>query len=172
MGSEATAAAADQAAIRRDPMAMLPFCGYNMADYWRHWLSFGEGLARPPKIFRGNWFRKDADGGFIWPGFGENMRGLEWIVERVNGRADAVASPFGTMPRHRDINWTGLDFGAEDFNGIMDIDRAAARQETESQTELFARFGDRLPGALEDQRRALVARLDQGDEIWRIATDR
>ena len=97
---------------------------------------------------------------------------LEWIVERVNGRADAVASPFGTMPRHQDINWTGLDFGAEDFNGIMDIDRAAARQETESQTELFERFGDRLPGALEAERRALVARLDQGDEIWRIAADR
>ena len=172
MGSEATAAAADQAAIRRDPMAMLPFCGYNMADYWRHWLALGEGLARPPKIFRVNWFRKDADGGFIWPGFGENMRVLEWIVERVNGRADAVASPFGTMPRHQDINWTGLDFGAEDFNGIMDIDRAAARQETESQTELFERFGDRLPGALEAERRALVARLDQGDEIWRIAADR
>ena len=172
MGSEATAAAADQAAIRRDPMAMLPFCGYNMADYWRHWLSLGEGLARPPKIFRVNWFRKDADGGFIWPGFGENMRVLEWIVERANGRADAVASPFGTMPRHQDINWTGLDFGADDFNGIMDIDRAAAQSETESQTELFERFGDRLPDALEDERRALVARLDQGDEIWRIAADR
>ena len=169
MGSEATAAASDQAAIRRDPMAMLPFCGYNMADYWRHWLAFGAGLAKPPKIFRVNWFRKDPDGGFIWPGFGENMRVLEWIVGRVNGHADAVAGPLGTMPRHNDLNWTGLDFGADDFNSIMDIDCAAARGETEAQSDLFHSFEDKLPSALETERQALVTRLGQGDTIWRIA---
>ena len=107
MGSEATAAAVDQAAVRRDPMAMLPFCGYNMADYWRHWLDLGGKLANPPPIFRVNWFRRDENGGFVWPGFGENMRVMQWIVGRVNGKADAVESPFGFMPRHQDLNWTG-----------------------------------------------------------------
>jgi len=169
MGSEATAAAADQAAIRRDPMAMWPFCGYNMADYWRHWLKLGEGLDNPPKIFRVNWFRKDDQGRFIWPGFGENMRVLEWIVERVKGRADATSGPFGAMPRHRDLNWRGLDFAESDFSDIMDIDRDAALRETEAQSDLFQSFKDKLPTALEDQRRALAARLGEGEKVWRIA---
>ncbi len=169
MGSEATAAAADQAAIRRDPMAMLPFCGYNMADYWRHWLKLGAGLDNPPKIFRVNWFRKDDQGRFIWPGFGENMRVLEWIVERVKGRADATSGPFGAMPRHRDLNWRGLDFAESDFSDIMDIDRDAALRETEAQSDLFQSFKDKLPTALEDQRRALAARLGEGEKVWRIA---
>ena len=169
-GSEATAAAADQAAIRRDPMAMLPFCGYNMADYWRHWLTLGEGLDNPPKIFRVNWFRKDDQGRFIWPGFGENMRVLEWIVERVKGRADASSGPFGAMPRHRDMNWRGLDFTESDFNDIMDIDRDAALRETEAQTDLFQSFKDKLPLALEEQRQALAARLGAGEKVWRIAS--
>ena len=90
---------------------MLPFCGYNMADYWRHWLDLGSKLANPPPIFRVNWFRKDENGGFVWPGFGENLRVMQWIVDRVNGKADAVESPFGFMPRHQDLNWKGLDFG-------------------------------------------------------------
>ena len=169
MGSEATAAAADQAAIRRDPMAMLPFCGYNMADYWRHWLTLGEGLAKPPKIFRVNWFRKDSDGRFLWPGFGENMRVLEWIVARATGRAEATAGPFGGMPRHGDLTWRGLDFAASDFSDIMDIDRDAALAETAAQAELFESFKDRLPSALEDQRRALATRLGEGEKVWRIA---
>ncbi len=169
MGSEATAAAADQATIRRDPMAMWPFCGYNMADYWRHWLKLGEGLDNPPKIFRVNWFRKDDQGRFIWPGFGENMRVLEWIVERVKGRADATSGPFGAMPRHRDLNWRGLDFAESDFSDIMDIDRDAALRETEAQSDLFQSFKDKLPTALEDQRRALAARLGEGEKVWRIA---
>ncbi len=169
MGSEATAAAADQAAIRHDPMAMLPFCGYNMADYWQHWLTLGAGLDNPPKIFRINWFRKDDQGRFIWPGFGENMRVLEWIVARVKGRADATSSPFGTMPRHRDLNWHGLDFSESHFSDIMDIDCDLALAETEAQSDLFQRFEGRLPGPLEDQRRALAARLSEGEKIWRIA---
>jgi len=168
MGSEATAAAADQAAIRRDPMAMLPFCGYNMADYWRHWLTLGQGLAKPPKIFRVNWFRKDDQGHFLWPGFGENMRVLEWIVSRAHGRAEAASSPFGGMPRHDDLNWRGLDFAAADFSDIMDIDRDAALAETAAQNDLFQSFEDKLPAALEDQRQALAARLGEGEEIWRI----
>jgi phosphoenolpyruvate carboxykinase (GTP) len=170
MGSEATAAAADQAAIRRDPMAMLPFCGYNMADYWRHWLEFGKGLKKAPRIFRVNWFRKDEGGNFIWPGFGENMRVLEWIVARVNGHAEAASGPFGTMPRHQDLNWQGLDFDAADFSDIMDIDCDAARRETEAQSELFESFDDKLPAALEEQRQDVAARLASG-KVWRIATD-
>jgi len=170
MGSEATAAAADQAAIRRDPMAMLPFCGYNMADYWRHWLTLGEGLDNPPKIFRVNWFRKDDQGRFIWPGFGENMRVLEWIVERVRGRAGAESGPFGAMPRHRDLNWHGLDFAESDFSDIMDIDRDAALRETEAQTGLFHSFKDKLPLVLEEQRQALAVRLEAGEKVWRIAS--
>ncbi len=169
MGSEATAAAAGQAAIRYDPMAMLPFCGYNMADYWYHWLTFGPKLENPPKIFRVNWFRKDDKGRFIWPGFGENMRVLEWIVARVKGRADATSSPFGSMPRHRDLNWRGLDFSESHFSDIMDIDCDVALAETEAQSDLFQRFKGRLPGPLEDERRALATRLSEGEKIWRIA---
>ena len=123
MGSEATAAAIGQAAIRRDPFAMLPFIGYNMADYWTHWLSMeGKGY-KLPKIFRVNWFRKDENGKFIWPGFGQNMRVLKWIVDRVQGRAEAVESPFGLMPRYEDITWAGLDFSRDKYHGIMDIAR-------------------------------------------------
>ncbi|MAF49487.1 MAG: phosphoenolpyruvate carboxykinase (GTP) [Rhodospirillales bacterium] len=169
MGSEATAAADNQAAIRRDPMAMLPFCGYNMADYWNHWLEIGKGLADPPKIFRVNWFRKDGDGKFIWPGFGENMRVLQWIVERAREEAEAAESPFGYQPRHQDINWTGLEFGAGDFDGIMDIERAGGAEEAEAQKELFDRFDDRLPPEMEAQRQALAERLQSAPEVWRVS---
>ncbi len=167
MGSEATAASVNQSAIRRDPMAMLPFCGYNMADYWRHWLALGQSLDQPPKIFRVNWFRKDGDGRFIWPGFGENMRVLEWIVDRVNGRGHAVEGPFGLMPRYQDLNWTGLEFTRADFGSIMDIDGEAGQREAEAQRELFDSFEDRLPQELELQRQALAARLQQSPGVWR-----
>ena len=159
MGSEATAAAADQAAIRRDPMAMLPFCGYDMADYWRHWLALGARLAAPPKVFRVNWFRKDEAGDFIWPGFGENMRVLEWIVARVAGAAAAVEGPLGLVPRYEDLNWDGLGFAPAAFAGIMDMSGAAGRKEAEAQRRLFARYGDRVPPQFEAERQALAARF-------------
>ena len=168
MGSEATAAADNQAAIRRDPMAMLPFCGYNMADYWSHWLKMGKKVKSVPGIFRVNWFRKDDNGKFIWPGFGENMRVLKWIVDRVNGRAEAVESPFGRMPRHQDLNWQGLDFKSDVYDGLMAIDRDKGREEAESQKELFDSFADRLPPEMESQRQALLTRLADAPSVWRV----
>ncbi|MBP2300476.1 phosphoenolpyruvate carboxykinase (GTP) [Azospirillum picis] len=169
MGSEATAAAVGQAAIRRDPFAMLPFCGYNMADYWNHWLSMEGKVENLPRIYRVNWFRKDENGKFVWPGFGDNMRVLKWIVDRVRGRANDVAeSPFGYSPRYQDLNWSGLNFPADKFAKIMDIDRKEAEAEAKDQEELFNRFGDRLPDEIEQQRNALLKRLESIPEVWRI----
>ena len=108
-------------------MAMLPFCGYNMADYFTHWLNIGRRVANPPRIFRVNWFRKDDNGKFLWPGFGENMRVLKWIVDRVQGRGFAVESPYGWMPRHDDIEWKGLDFKNDTFYELMSVSRSAGR---------------------------------------------
>ncbi|CAO3416798.1 phosphoenolpyruvate carboxykinase (GTP) [Azospirillum endophyticum] len=169
MGSEATAAAVGQAAIRRDPFAMLPFCGYNMADYWNHWLSMEGKVESLPRIYRVNWFRKDENGKFVWPGFGDNMRVLKWIVDRVRGRATDVAeSPFGYSPRYQDLNWSGLNFPADKFAKIMDIDRKEAEAEARDQEELFNRFGDRLPEEIEQQRLAVLKRLESSPEVWRI----
>ncbi|MDG2312749.1 MAG: phosphoenolpyruvate carboxykinase domain-containing protein, partial [Alphaproteobacteria bacterium] len=140
-------------------MAMLPFCGYNMADYWKHWLSLENKLSNAPKIFRVNWFRKDSEGNFIWPGFGENMRVLEWIVNRVNGRGFANDTPIGIMPKYEDFTWEGLDFSSESFSNIMTIDIKETMQEANSQELLFNNFGDRLPSELENQRQDLKARL-------------
>ena len=169
MGSEATAAAVNQAAIRRDPMAMLPFCGYNMGDYWAHWLKLGQSLKNPPKIFRVNWFRKDSKGGFVWPGFGENMRILNWVVDRVNGKEEAAESPFGHMPKYQDINWTGLEeFGKESFAEVMNINRQAGKREVQEIKSYFETFEDRLPTEMEEQRMAFDARLDNSPELWRV----
>jgi len=168
MGSEATAAAEGQAAIRRDPFAMLPFCGYNMGDYWQHWLNMGPKLDHPPQIFRVNWFRKDENGKFMWPGFGQNMRVLNWIVDRVNGRGNAVKSPLGDMPTHADIPWEGLDYDNDRFLQLMEVDRAGAIADTEDQSELFGRFGDRLPPEMERQRQAQIERLKAAPEIWKL----
>jgi len=168
MGSEATAAAVGQAAIRRDPFAMLPFCGYNMGDYWQHWLDFGAKLENPPAIFRVNWFRKDENGKFMWPGFGQNMRVLKWIVERVGGKADAVESPIGQMPTFGDITWDGLDYAQDTFDHLMQVDRAGAMADAEEQSELFGRFGDKLPGEMEDQRQAQIKRLNDAPEVWSL----
>lgn len=170
MGSEATAAAIGQAAMRRDPMAMLPFCGYNMADYWKHWLRIGrQTVATPPPIFRINWFRKDEHGRFIWPGFGENMRVLKWILERVRGCGHAVESPLGWVPTYEDLNLEGQGFSSDDFYKIMNIDRETARREANEQEELFTRFGDHLPREMELERELLLSRLFHSPKHWDLS---
>lgn len=167
MGSEATAAAIGQAGMRRDPMAMLPFCGYNMADYWQHWLRMGRGsVATPPLIFRVNWFRKDENGKFIWPGYGENMRALQWIADRCHGRALGIESPLGWLPPYKALNWEGLAFPMERYFEIMNIDRELAQQEANDQEEFFNRFGDRLPREMELERELLLSRLYRSPEVW------
>jgi phosphoenolpyruvate carboxykinase (GTP) len=169
MGSEATAAAIGQAAMRRDPMAMLPFCGYNMADYFTHWLNMGRKVHNPPRIFRVNWFRKDDAGKFMWPGFGDNMRVLKWIVDRVHGRGFAIESPIGWMPRHEDIEWNGLDFPAEKFYELMAVGRDAGTAEAHSHEELFDRFYDRLPKEFTFEREMLRSRLWRSPARWELA---
>jgi phosphoenolpyruvate carboxykinase (GTP) len=159
MGSEATAAAENQAAIRRDPMAMLPFCGYNMADYFKHWLTIGQSVAAPPAIFRVNWFRRDADGRFLWPGFGQNMRVLKWIVERVQGRAEARPTPVGWMPRREDLEWNGLDYPPQRYEALMAIDPAHEAEEFKAREELYSGFAGRVPAELVAQQQALKQSL-------------
>jgi phosphoenolpyruvate carboxykinase (GTP) len=159
MASEATAAAENQAAIRRDPMAMLPFCGYNMGDYFGHWLKVGANLKNPPKIFRVNWFRRDAQGRFIWPGFGENLRVLRWVVDRVKGRAGGRAVNEGMVPRYEDVDWSGLDFPRAQFDALIGEEREAELRELKSQDELLDRFGTRLPVPIREVRRELEHNL-------------
>ena len=165
MGSETTAAATgQQGVVRRDPFAMLPFCGYNMSDYFDHWLKLGEKLenagATLPSIFTVNWFRTDADGKFVWPGFGENMRVLKWMLDRIGGeRAGGVEHVFGVTPRYDDISWQGADFTREDFDTITSIDEAAWKKELELHSELFARLHHHLPEALSRVKDSLERRL-------------
>jgi phosphoenolpyruvate carboxykinase (GTP) len=160
MGSETTAAAAGQVGrVRRDPMAMLPFCGYNIGDYFRHWIRMQRKLKETPRIFHVNWFRKDADGKFLWPGFSQNIRVLRWIVERVQGRALSSESPIGWVPRYESIDWTGLDFPREKFEQLQEFDPAAWRREVIDQQELFIDIHDHLPPELVYERELLICRL-------------
>jgi len=164
MGSETTAAATGaQGVVRRDPFAMLPFTGYNMSEYFRHWLDLGAALqargARLPKIFCVNWFRKGADGKFVWPGYGENMRVLEWIVHRVEGSAGGELTAFGTTPRYEDIDWSGLDFDRARFDLVTDLDAASWSGELELHDALFKQLANRLPDELPQVRRRIAARL-------------
>ncbi len=164
MGSEKTAAAEGKTGeIRRDPMAMLPFCGYNMGDYWSHWLSMGAKLDKKPLIFRVNWFRKDKEGHFMWPGFGENMRVLEWIVKRVNGQANATESVFGYSPRYEDLRWKGLSMTEECFNELMSVDVDMALSDVKAQSDYFKtlRKQKRLPQDFEAELLLLQKRLER-----------
>ena len=160
MGSETTAAATGAVGkVRRDPMAMLPFCGYHMGDYFRHWIKMQRGLDATPRIFHVNWFRKDGNGKFLWPGYSENMRVLRWIVERAQGHGRGRETPIGWVPRYEHIDWTGLDFSREDFDELMEVDRAAWRKEVIAHEELFIELHDHLPPEMIYERELLICKL-------------
>jgi phosphoenolpyruvate carboxykinase (GTP) len=161
LGSETTAAITGKVGVvRRDPMAMIAFCGYHMGDYFAHWLRMGRSVPHAPKIFRVNWFRKDANGKFIWPGFAENMRVLAWIVGRCHGRAQGVATPLGIMPRYEDLSWEGMEhFGRERFAELERVDERAWQEELASHDDLLAKLGAKLPPELAQRRTQLHERL-------------
>ncbi|TCM69978.1 phosphoenolpyruvate carboxykinase (GTP) [Acinetobacter calcoaceticus] len=170
MGSETTAAAVgQQGVVRRDPFAMLPFTGYNMADYFNHWLEMGEKVGAKaeaagnqlPKIFNVNWFRRDAEGNFVWPGFGQNMRVLEWIIDRCQGRAEATETPIGYVPTYEQLNWTGIEFTKDQFNTVTAQDKDQWIKELESHTALFDKLGERLPKALKARQNELLDAVKQ-----------
>ena len=158
--SETTAAQSGAVGVvRRDPMAMLPFCGYNMADYFRHWLAMGKAVARPPRIFHVNWFRQEADGRFLWPGFGENLRVLKWVIARCTGKGAAIESPIGGLPAPGEIDTSGLPLDEPAMARLFDVSRDDWRAEADDMGQFFGKFGKRLPDEIERQRRALLARL-------------
>ncbi len=164
MASETTAAATGAVGVvRRDPMAMLPFCGYHMGDYWAHWLEMGEKLGdKAPKIFNVNWFRTDDEGHFIWPGFGDNMRVLDWIIQRCEDAADAVETPIGYEPKAEDINVEGLDdIDVNTIEGLLDVDVDLWKEEAKGIREFYGKFGDKLPEELSKQLDNLEARLNK-----------
>jgi phosphoenolpyruvate carboxykinase (GTP) len=164
MGSETTAAAAGaQGVVRRDPFAMLPFAGYNMADYFQHWIDLGKRLestgAKLPKIYTTNWFRKGEDGKFVWPGYGENMRVLKWMIDRIEGKAHGNENAFGVSPSYEELNWTGLNFSSEQFKTVTSIDKAAWQAELKLHEELFSQLAYHLPAELTATKAALAQRL-------------
>lgn len=160
MASELTAAQAGKIGrLRRDPMAMLPFCGYNMADYFSHWLNFGKRMAKPPKIFHVNWFRTDGKGNFLWPGYGENLRVLEWVLDRCSNKSEAIKTPIGYMPKPADIDMTGLDLAPGALEGLLAIDKREWLKELQSVKDFFKQFKKDLPQELWQEYEALEERL-------------
>jgi phosphoenolpyruvate carboxykinase (GTP) len=160
VASETTAAATGQVGVvRRDPMAMKPFCGYNFGDYWDHWLQFDERSNNLPKMFHVNWFRRDDDGRFLWPGFGDNLRVLRWIIERCENRIDAVETPIGYLPRVEDIDTTGLDMQESDMETLLDVDTASWRDEMKAIGEYLEEYGDRVPSKLSEEHRKIMDSL-------------
>ena len=160
LASETTAAATGAVGVvRRDPMAMLPFCGYNMGDYWGHWLSMSQRASHPPKIFRVNWFQRNEQGKFIWPGFGENLRVLRWVVERCKGGGDAEETPIGYVPKVSALNGGDLKISKSDLNQLIAVDRDGWKNNLRSQGEYFDNFGDHLPAGIKEEHRALANRL-------------
>ncbi len=168
MASETTAAATGNVGIvRRDPMAMLPFCGYNMADYFGHWLEMGKRIPKPPKIFHVNWFRKGADGKFLWPGFGENVRVLKWILERVEGRGGAEETPIGFVPSRNALTLDGLNLSSETVDELLEVDPQDWEQELVDSKEFFEKFGSRLPRAIREEHDKLSGRLGHSAGVAR-----
>ena len=160
MAAEKPAAAEGKVGeTRRDPMAMLPFCGYHMGDYWQHWLDMEKSVPHLPKIFNVNWFRTDDNGEFIWPGFGENLRVVEWILKRCFDEADARETEIGYLPKVEDINLDGIDVDPDTLAGLLSVDRDLWKQETEGIHEFYAKFGDKLPKALAEELAGLEERL-------------
>jgi phosphoenolpyruvate carboxykinase (GTP) len=164
MGSETTAAAAGQVGIvRRDPMAMLPFAGYDMGEYWRHWLAMGPKISDPPRIFMVNWFRKDADGGYLWPGYGENLRVLKWMLARLDGHAQGHETILGTVPEPSEIDLTGLEIAPEQLRQALAVKRDEWKAELASAGEFFDHIGPTVPEQLRELHRKLSAALATGD---------
>ena len=160
VASETTAAAVgQQGVVRRDPMAMLPFCGYNFADYWQHWLNTGAKLTQPPRIYHVNWFRRDAQNKFLWPGYGENLRVLEWMLDRCAGKAGAAETPIGRLPRAEDIDTQGLNVGAEALQALLSVDPTAWKKEAADMRAYFEKYGARMPAQLLEELKGLEGRL-------------
>jgi phosphoenolpyruvate carboxykinase (GTP) len=162
MGSETTAAATGAVGVlRRDPMAMLPFCGYNMADYWGHWLAMGRRIPHPPKIFHVNWFRKGTDGKFLWPGYGENVRVLKWIVERVAGKAKATETPIGFVPAPDALTLDGLNVSRSTMEALLHVDPSEFAGDLDDIKTFFDKFGTKLPAELRAEHAKLTERLQR-----------
>ncbi|NLK64567.1 MAG: phosphoenolpyruvate carboxykinase (GTP) [Tissierellia bacterium] len=162
LASETTAAASGKVGVvRRDPMAMLPFCGYNMGDYFRHWLEMGEKMSNPPKIFHVNWFRTNEKGEFIWPGFGDNFRVIEWMLKRCENKVDAIVSPIGYMPKPEDINIEGLDISKDTLKSLLTIDKESWLEDVKSIEEFYAKIGDTIPDELYEELRILADNLNK-----------
>ena len=160
LASETTAAATgDVGVVRRDPMAMLPFCGYNMGDYWAHWLSMAKRATNPPKVFRVNWFQRSDQGKFLWPGFGENLRVLHWVIERSKGAGQAQETPIGYVPKVASLRGEGVKISQADLDQLVAVDRNGWKQNLKSQSEYFDKFGDHLPAGIKEEHKALADRL-------------